>query len=173
MPRSLEVSATTYHAPRQHSVPPRRPWAAMAKTAAITIAMTIAAALAGPTVQAECSINVTDVTFGEYDVFNSLATDITGTLSVSCDADTPFQIALGPGSGSFTTCQMHNGPDVLVYNLYTDPTRLSIWGDGSPGTSLLSTSGTSANYTIYGRIPARQNVRAGSYADSITVTLTF
>jgi spore coat protein U-like protein len=136
--------------------------------------MALALALApGSRAMAECSINVTDMTFGEYDVFNSLATDITGTLSVSCDADTPFQIALGAGSGSFTARQMHNGPDVLIYNLYTDPTRLSIWGDGSPGTSLLSTSGTGANYTIYGRIPARQNVRAGSYGDSITVTLTF
>jgi spore coat protein U-like protein len=136
------------------------------------MAMVLALALGGRAM-AECSINVTDVTFGEYDVFNSLATDITGTLSVSCDADTPFQVALGAGSGSFGGRQMHNGPDVLIYNLYTDPTRLSIWGDGSPGTNLLSTSGTAANYTIYGRIPARQNVRAGSYADSITVTLTF
>jgi spore coat protein U-like protein len=26
---------------------------------------------------------------------------------------------------------------------------------------------------VYGRIPARQNARVGSYGDSITVTITF
>jgi len=122
---------------------------------------------------AECSINVTDVSFGEYDVFNSLSTDITGSLAVSCDTDTPFQIALGTGSGHFGAREMRDGPHVLVYNLYTDPTRLSIWGDGSPGTSILSTSGTGGHYTVYGRIPARQNVPAGGYTDTIIVTLTF
>ena len=133
----------------------------------------LAALVCGARATAECSINVSDLTFGEYDVFSSLAADITGSLSVSCDTDTPFQVTLGTGSGSFTARQMRNGPSVLIYNLYTDPTRLSIWGDGSPGTSLLSISGTGATYTVYGRIPARQNVPAGSYADTITVTLTF
>jgi spore coat protein U domain-containing protein, fimbrial subunit CupE1/2/3/6 len=129
-------------------------------------------ALAG-TATAGCSINATTLNFGEYDVFDVSPADITGTLSVSCDADTPFQVALGPGQGNFAARQLQNGPNVLIYNLYTDPTRLSIWGDGSPGTSILSSSGTGASYTVYGRIPARQNVRAGSYADTITVTLTF
>jgi spore coat protein U-like protein len=61
----------------------------------------------------------------------------------------------------------------LFYNLFTDPSHLSIWGDGSPGTSLVSFSGTSGSRTIYGRIPAGQNVSVGTYGDTITVTLTF
>lgn len=28
-------------------------------------------------------------------------------------------------------------------------------------------------HTVYGRVPARQNVRAGGYADSLTVTVSF
>lgn len=165
MPRSVEVARRGARSSRQADLRARLVLAAVVLP---TLAL-VTANRAG----AECSINVTDLSFGEYDVFSTLAADITGALSVSCDADTPFQVALGAGSGTFTTRQMHNGPNVLIYNLYTDPTRLSIWGDGSPGTSLLSTSGTGATYTVYGRIPARQNVSAGSYSDTITVTLTF
>jgi spore coat protein U-like protein len=39
--------------------------------------------------------------------------------------------------------------NALLYNLYTDASHVSIWGDGSPGTSLMSFSGTSASYTVW------------------------
>jgi spore coat protein U-like protein len=130
-------------------------------------------ALLPPTAAAECTLNVVDVSFGAYDTFSLADTNITGALSISCDAETSLQMSLSAGFGSFTTRQMKSGGDTLVYNLFTDPTRLTIWGDGSPGTSRLSLSGTSGNYTIYGRVPARQNVPVGTYGDTITVTLTF
>ena len=33
--------------------------------------------------------------------------------------------------------------------------------------------GVNVNHGVYGRIPSRQNVRAGSYSDIIIVELTF
>jgi len=33
--------------------------------------------------------------------------------------------------------------------------------------------GIMTNVTVYGRIPARQNVRVGHYVDSIVVTINF
>ncbi len=33
--------------------------------------------------------------------------------------------------------------------------------------------GVSVNHAVYGRIPARQNVHAGSYSDIVTLELTF
>jgi len=69
--------------------------------------------------------------------------------------------------------QMQSGAYSLTYNLYTDSLRSIIWGDGTSGTMLVGTTGTSATYAVYGRIPAAQDLPAGSYNDSITVTLTF
>lgn len=65
--------------------------------------------------------------------------------------------------------------DRLTYDLFTDPARTSIWGDGTDGTVTSGGDGdtTSAHHTIYGRIPAGQNVRIGTYSDLITVTLEF
>jgi spore coat protein U-like protein len=122
---------------------------------------------------AECSLNVIGLTFGNYDPFNASDTDITGSVSVTCDTDTSVQLSLSAGFGPFTARQMKNGSSVLFYNLFTDPSHLSIWGDGSPGTSLVSFSGTSGSQTVYGRVPAGQNVSVGTYGDTITVTLTF
>jgi spore coat protein U-like protein len=122
---------------------------------------------------AECSLNLIGLAFGSYDPFAATDTDITGSVSVSCDTDTSVQISLSAGFGPFAARQMKNGASLLFYNLYTDPSHLSLWGDGSPGTNLVSFSGTAGSYTVYGRIPAGQNVPVGAYGDTITVTLTF
>src|SRR5687767_3823488 len=104
MPRPIEVDARSAQQLRARSKPARLVLAALG----LTVMLTMAARA-----DAECSINVTSLSFGEYDVFSTLVADITGSLSVSCDADTPFQIALGAGSGSFTAREMRNGPNVL------------------------------------------------------------
>jgi spore coat protein U-like protein len=122
---------------------------------------------------AECSLNLIGLSFGNYDPFAGTDTDITGSVSVTCDTDTSAQISLSAGFGPFAARRLKNGANSLFYNLYTDPSRLSLWGDGSPGTNLVSFSGTAGSYTVYGRIRAGQNVPVGAYGDTITVTLTF
>jgi spore coat protein U-like protein len=89
-----------------------------------------------------------------------------------------------PGGGSTAAapareCHSHRavGPlsagNLLSYNLYLDPTRLTIWGDGSATTGTVSGTGITGSYTVYGRIPARQNAVVGIYADIVTVTVAF
>jgi spore coat protein U-like protein len=122
---------------------------------------------------AECSLGIIGLSFGHYDPFAPTDTDITGSVSVTCDAETSVQISLSAGFGPFAARQMKSGSNSLFYNLFTDPSRLSLWGDGSPGTNLVSFSGTAGSQAVYGRIPAGQNVPVGTYGDTITVTLTF
>ena len=128
---------------------------------------------ASPVAAAQCGVTVVGVTFGSYDVFNTLDTDVAGTISVSCDSASSYSISLSPGFGSFLARRMTNGANLLAYNLFTDPQRLSIWGDGSGGTSTLSGTGTGGSYTVFGRIPAAQNAAVGSYSDTIVVTVTY
>jgi len=121
---------------------------------------------------ANCNVSALGVAFGSYNVFNSTATDITGSVSVTCNRSTPYTIALSTGSGTYSSRSLKNGANVLSYNLFTDATRLTIWGDGSSGTQTVSGSSTNGTFTVYGRVAARQNVKAGSYTDSVTVTIT-
>jgi spore coat protein U-like protein len=144
------------------------------RLATCTLVLAHIVALAIPCIAAaECSLNVVDVSFGSYDTFALAHTDITGTVSVSCDTETSLQVSLSAGLGTFATRHMTNGPSNLLYNLYMDASRVSIWGDGSPGTSLLSLSGTGGSYTVYGRILAHQNVSVGVYGDTVTVSVIF
>src|SRR5262245_30339790 len=92
-------------------------------------------------VVAACTLGVTDVTFGDYSIFEPLDTNITGSIHVSCDSDTTLQVALGAGNGTLASRHMLNGASTLLYNLFLDSTRLTLWGDGSPGTSVLGLSG--------------------------------
>jgi spore coat protein U-like protein len=139
---------------------------------------------------ADCSASATGVSFGVYDASLTTPTDSTGALTVSCsytpvgDRTVLYTVGLSSGNGS-TAAQrwLASGNDRLYYNLYTDAARLIIWGDGTAGGTLVSGSlkpgpgvgnaTRTEDYTVYGRIPARQDVNAGDYRDTIVFTLTF
>ncbi|MDB5699793.1 MAG: Spore coat protein, partial [Alphaproteobacteria bacterium] len=69
-----------------------------------------------------------------------------------------------------------SGANTLNYVLYKDSARTSIWGDGVAPTASITGTGTGAAQanTIYGRVPGSQGtVPIGSYADTVTVTISF
>jgi spore coat protein U-like protein len=140
------------------------------KRASVLLLLAAACPIAG---QAGCALNVVGLSFGAYDIFDTQDTNITTDIGVTCASDTSFEISLSAGTGTFASRTLVNGANLLSYNLYVDPAHLTIWGDGSPGTATVSGSGTSRNFTVYGRVPARQNASVGSYSDTITVTITF
>src|SRR5262245_41483625 len=95
------------------------------------LALVALIALPGVTL-ADCSLQVIGLTFGSYDPFSGSDTEITGNVSVSCDSSTAVQVSLSAGFGPFAARQLRSGQGALFYNLFTDPSHLSIWGDGSP-----------------------------------------
>lgn len=132
--------------------------------------------LAGASAPAEalsCTVTPQMVPFGSYDTLAPAPVEGVGTIRIACDADAAFTVALGAGSGSYAAREMRSDTDILNYNLYTDAARLVVWGDGVNGGSTVSASGTSVDLSVYGRIPSRQNVSAGSYSDVVVVTVTF
>jgi len=133
---------------------------------------------------ASCTVSSTGVSFGAYDVFNTSDTDTTGNISVACTGLTEsstvaYDILISTGGGSYASRAMNSGGHLLSYNLYTNNSRSIVWGDGSAGTAKISDGyglGLSAiikDYSIYGRIPARQNAYVGSYNDMIIVTVNY
>ena len=115
---------------------------------------------------ANCTASSSGVVFGSYDVFETTSNDSVGTITVNCSIETPYTLKLSEGYGSFNERRLINGDNYLIYNLYTDTARNLIWGDEISGK-------TTAEYSIYGRIPARQNVSVGSYNDTIIITLEY
>jgi len=125
-----------------------------------------------------CTISVTSVNFGNYNVFNGTAVDSTGTITYRCNATAVnITITLSKGqSSTYNPRTMTKGGETLDYNLYTNAGRTSIWGDGTSGTSVYSRvnpPNNDVNVTIYGRVPAAQDVSAGSYSDTVSATINF
>ncbi len=127
-----------------------------------------------------CWVWTSSVNFGNYDVFSPAPTDSAGTISVFCTSVTFLTGTIGPSpnSGGFDPRQMQltTGPDLMDYNVYRNPARTQIWGDGSGST--YTVSGTVAAWTVvsvsaYGRIPAGQDISAGMYNETLTVTITW
>lgn len=127
-----------------------------------------------------CNVSATGLSFGPYDEFSPVSLDTTGTVTVMCDEAPPADvtISIGPsGNGSFNPRGMRHASraDLLLYNLFTNVSRGAVWGDGTAGTSTVFlknvTKNTPRTTTIYGRIPAGQNVSLGPYSDTLTVTI--
>ena len=129
---------------------------------------------------AQCSISTTSVNFGSYDVFVPAARDSTGSLTYNCLLPLSVQITLTKGSSAtFSPRTLTKAAEPLQYNLYRDASRSLIWGDGTGGTSIYSATvtifqvSTNIAVTVYGRIPARQDISAGIYNDTVTATINF
>ena len=129
-----------------------------------------------------CTISSAGVAFGAYDPQSAGAEDSAGTVRADCHPSVSAPIvALSTGqSGTFAARTMTSGPYTLSYNIYSDSGRTIIWGDGTGGAVTVTMTGGSVSGgvrrftgTMYGRIPAGQNVGAGSYLDTIILTITF
>jgi spore coat protein U-like protein len=129
--------------------------------------------------QASCTISATSVSFGNYNVFNGTADDSTGTITFRCNASSfNISIALTKGASStYNPRTMLKAAEALNYNLYRNSARTTIWGDGTGGTSTYTNfnppNNSNVNLTVYGRIPAGQDVSAGSYSDTVTAVINF
>ena len=144
----------------------------------------LAASLCAPAARATttCTFStVVGVAFGSYSVFAPSPLDSTGSFTYLCTgvggSDT-ITINLSRGSAStFAPRQMLRLGTALTYNLYTDASRSTVWGDGTGGTShygpVTPPEGTGVTVQVYGRLFAGQSVPAGSYGDTVVVTVLF
>jgi spore coat protein U-like protein len=131
------------------------------------------------TVIDSCTVSAAPLSFGNYNGISGGMLDTVAMISPTCTVGTVYAISLCPGQGNEATHANRRltGPDgaALQYSVYTDASRTSVWGDGTGGSSWRTGSGTGSTQSLmmYGRVPAAQSVTAGSYSDTITVTLTY
>ncbi|MBS0970003.1 spore coat U domain-containing protein [Chimaeribacter arupi] len=119
------------------------------------------------------------LSFGEYsslaNIINSQSTDAagTGSLQLLCTTGTPFTVALdnGVNAAGGQRRMAGTGGAFINYNLYQEPARTTLWG---PGTPLAGTgTGTPVNLIVYGQVPAQTTPAAGTYTDTVTMTVTW
>lgn len=125
-----------------------------------------------------CLVSAGNLGFGTYNPIGGSGLNGTSTITVTCTLGTGYNVQLDPGAngGSVTTRQMirTSGTEVLNYSLYRDAGRTLNWGQ-TDNTDTLSSTGTglSQGHTVYGSIPASENVPTGSYSDTVNVTVSY
>lgn len=134
-------------------------------------------------VAANCSITSTNLAFLAYDpIVTNLTSPLnqTGSVSVSCTKGAPIEVGLDQGTyhanATGTTRAMKEAASVnyLSYELYTDSGHVTVWNNVAPNWAIWTSTGKTAHaFTIYGQVPAAQDVAIGSYADTITATVNF
>ena len=131
-------------------------------------------ALAAPA-HATCSVELSPVAFGDVDVRTT--SHGTGEVVVRCDEAASFEVAIGSGGAAGGMRRMGGpGGSRLEYRLFADAARAVPWGDGgSLGAAVRGSSDGNGprRLTIYGEIPRQTGVEAGTYLDTMQVTLTF
>jgi spore coat protein U-like protein len=126
-----------------------------------------------------CVVNSSPIAFGSYRSLHSGDLVSVGTISYICTGVRGrITIALNRGdSDSVSERSMFHGDKRLIYDLYLDPTGSAPWGDGTGGTQVYVANGPSngaiVRLTVYGRVPARQDISAGEYRDMVTVDLNY
>lgn len=127
--------------------------------------------------RADCTISVTSLSFGSYDVFRTMDDLADGRVDYQCtnlpSGAIPVLTLSTGSSNDFQTRTMKNSSESLKYNIYTDASRTEIWGDGGGQTAVITLENLSGSKTFFGTIPQRQNVKVGSYEDMLTVTLSY
>ena len=159
--------------------------AAAALRGLLALSLLLAAPLAGAAVS--CSVNLVGVAFGIYNPLSTTPTTSAGSITVSCTntngGSTTVNITATystGASGTYASRTMRNGTQVLDYNLYFDAAYTQVRGDGTGGTTAGQATLTlgrnqtgTASGTIYGRVPAGQDVGPGAYSDTIVVTVNY
>jgi spore coat protein U-like protein len=134
-----------------------------------------------------CTVSASGIAFGNYNPLTPTGDSSAGSWSVTCNAigsgsaTVAGTLTLSTGSsGTYAARTMKSGTHALQYNIYLTPSHTQVIGDGSAGTLALSDSGTvtagqvyQITGNMYGFMPPSQDVPAGSYSDSIVVTVTY
>jgi spore coat protein U-like protein len=135
------------------------------------------------TVGKSCIVTATALAFGTYDQLAAGAATGTSTVNLQCTNGAVATMALNGGVyGTTAQRKMKDSvsANLLNYQLYTTGGNTAVWGDTTNGsvtqTYTSASSATVQPFTVYGTIPALQNVAtsaSNTYTDAITVTVTF
>lgn len=130
--------------------------------------LTVTASVAGT-----CTVDgVAPLSFGAYD-----NTQKSASAAITYTCTTPLTTANftlnGGNNESGGNRRMASGGNYLVYTLYTDSNYANPWTINGVTVPATVDGTQKSDVTIYGRIEANAGNTAGSYTDTVTVTLTF
>jgi len=138
------------------------------------------------TIKSNCHLTATsEVSFGTVDPTTPSNVSGAGSISVACTKGTTISsIVLNQGNNfGGSTRRMSDGTgDFVAYELYTDSSHTTLWGDNTSGIggalasgfTASSSAGAAQSFSVYGLVRANAvDVPANTYNDTVNVTVNF
>lgn len=130
-----------------------------------------------------CTSSVSSLSFAAYDPLSPTPRDASALVSLDCTGIVALfglvEVKAGTGvSGNQLQRTMVRSGKVLNYNIYANSLRTQLLGDGLGSTTTLTSSLNgllffSTSMPLYGRVPAGQWVPAGTYSDTVVITVQY
>jgi spore coat protein U-like protein len=128
-------------------------------------------------IQNACNVTTTAPSTLDFGTQGPLVANVdqTSTITVICTSLAPYNVGLNGGiSGNVAARTMLNGATPVNYALFRDNARTLNWGTTVGTDTLVGTgNGTSQTLTVYGRVPPQTTPAAGTYNDTVAVTVTY
>lgn len=119
--------------------------------------------------------------FGNYDPLNDSIAE--ATITATCTAGGSVNPYIGLNLGTYPNQETNKRnllnfsggtPTALDYEIYGDSARSKPWGETTTsGAVQFVASGKPQQLTAFGKIPSGQSVRAGSFSDTVVVTINY
>ncbi|WP_095012318.1 spore coat U domain-containing protein [Tsuneonella mangrovi] len=120
-----------------------------------------------------CSVTAQPLDFGSTTSL-AVAIDSTSPTTVNCTPGAAYSVFVDYGANAGATTQRELksvAGDLISYDIYSDSARTTAWTP-SAGTTGVG-DGTNQAITLYGRVPAQAAVPAGTYSDSVVVSVNY
>ena len=126
-------------------------------------------------VQPSCSVSGATLDFGSYT--SGQPGDLSGFAQIAYSNCAPGQLRFqldGGSSGSTTARKLGNGSGgQLNYGIFRDSARAQNFGQGTDARLVSVDVSGSGNVSVYGKIPGGQVAAAGTYTDTVVITMDF
>lgn len=130
-------------------------------------------------VSSSCEVTADNLAFGTVNVLSADPVAATSNISVTCTADTAYDIGLDGGNSADVAARYMTDtattPNQLNYNLYQETTHDTVWGN-TDGTDTVAGTGTGSaqGHTVYGEVVGGQSgLPSGTYDDTINVAIYY
>lgn len=142
-------------------------WAAGSTTANLTVLALV---------PSTCSVASGTLNFGSVDPATGTVAPSLANISVTCALGTAFAVGLGDGSNFNSGRRLSSGGSYLRYELYKDLAATARFGDATTSERVSGQIGLGIApnlVPVYGAIAGGQSVGAGSYSDSVLITVYY
>jgi spore coat protein U-like protein len=116
--------------------------------------------------------------FGAYDDASPESVLTTATIDLRCGGigeSSHAIVTAGPSAntGDYQTRELAHGDSRLRYQVYINPSRTIVWGDGTRDTQPVLVPGPAdrRSFTVYGGIFNGQSGEVGRYSDVLVITV--